>query len=82
MTISRAPGGAIILQGDCSNEEAESLLQLLLAAPGAEVDWRLCTSAHSAVVQVLLAAAPPLRGPPANEGLARWVGPAVGRDPT
>ena len=55
MSISLTASGKILLEGECPHEEAEQLLQLLLSTPGAVVDWRPCTSAHSAVIQVLLA---------------------------
>jgi hypothetical protein len=73
MSISLTASGKILLEGECAHEEAEQLLQLLLSTPGAVVDWRACTSAHSAVIQVLLAAMPPMLGPPAGPALARWV---------
>jgi hypothetical protein len=79
MSVSISASGTIVLTGDCMSEEAESLLQLLLSTPGATVDWRLCTSAHSAVIQILIAAAPPLQGPPACSALAQWVAPALSR---
>jgi hypothetical protein len=63
MTIFVSDDGIIELQGSCPNEEAEVLLQHLLARPDATVDWQACQWAHTAVVQVLLAARPKLRGP-------------------
>jgi hypothetical protein len=77
MSVSLSSNGTIVLEGDCGNEEAEILLQLLVSAPGATVDWRLCTAADSAVIQILLAASPPMQGPPAGSDLARWVSPAL-----
>lgn len=77
MSVSLAAGGAIVLEGPCSSEDAEPLLQLLLSNPTAQVDWRLCTTAHSAVLQVLLAAKPPMLGPPENPALARWMSPIL-----
>lgn len=56
MTIRVAANGAVQLEGICSVEDAESLLQILLASPGVSVDWRACEWAHTAVIQVLLAA--------------------------
>jgi hypothetical protein len=66
MTVHLAAGGTIELQGECPLEDAEKLQQYLIADPGAAVDWRACASAHTAVLQVLLAAKPALRGPPAS----------------
>jgi hypothetical protein len=53
---------AIVLEGVCPVEDAESLQSLLLQHPGAVVDWRACDAAHTAVLQVLLVAKPSLRG--------------------
>jgi hypothetical protein len=72
--------GAIFLEGDCPSGDAEELLRLLLAAPEAEVDWQACTSAHTAVVQVLLAAAErTILGPPRGRVLRSFVEPALAR---
>jgi hypothetical protein len=77
MTVRIADSGCIELVGACPSEDAEPLLQLLLADRGATVDWRDCRSAHTAVVQVLMAVAPKLLGPPADDRLKDWVAPAV-----
>ncbi|HVC30377.1 MAG TPA: STAS domain-containing protein [Steroidobacteraceae bacterium] len=79
MTARMTGGGMIELAGDCSSEDAEPLLRLLLSHPRAVVDWRGCRRAHAAVVQVLMAARPALRGPPADAGLAQWVEPVITR---
>jgi len=71
------PGGSIELLGACTSSDAEPLLRLLLAAPDSTVDWRSCQGAHTAVVQVLMAAGPRLLGPPAADDLKRWVEPAI-----
>jgi hypothetical protein len=73
VSVHPASNGTIVLEGSCPDDDAERLLQLLMSTPGAVVDWRLCETAHSAVIQVLLAVRPPLQGPPAGEALARWV---------
>jgi hypothetical protein len=78
MTV-RAQDGAIRLEGDCPIDDAEALLRALSAAPGASVDWRDCDRAHTAVIQVLMAARPTLVGPPRGETLARWIDGIVGR---
>ena len=54
------------LSGACLLAEAELLQQHLAANRSMRVDWRDCTHAHTAVLQVLLAARPQLVGPPAN----------------
>jgi hypothetical protein len=73
----RVTGGVIILEGACPVDEAEPLLELLLANPGAPVDWSACGHLHTAVVQVLLAARPPMEGEPAPPFLRRWIAPAI-----
>jgi hypothetical protein len=76
MTI-RAVAGVVHLTGHCPSEDAETLLGHLVAMPGAAVDWRHCTGAHSAVLQLLLVARPQLLGPPADALLARWLQPLL-----
>ena len=76
MTVS-LENGAIHLVGICSSGDAEELLQCLLSDLSAEIDWRRCDAAHSAVVQILLAAGRPLTGPPRGAALATIVAPAV-----
>lgn len=77
MTVRLSPGGGVELVGVCPSEDAEVLLQHLLRDPAVTVDWRACESAHTAVVQVLMAAQPRLLGPPADPGLAHWVQPVI-----
>jgi hypothetical protein len=77
MTVRIAAGGCIELVGPCPSGDAEPLLRLLLANPGAALDWRDCRAAHTAVVQVLMAARPKLLGPPADARLRDWVAPAI-----
>ena len=77
MTVRAGVDNAVELHGDCPSADAEALLQHLLSAPGATVDWRLCDSAHAAVVQVLMATGAPLRGPPRGSFLRLLVEPAL-----
>ena len=77
MTIRLTAQGEILLEGTCSSEDAELLLQHLTANPAAQVDWRACELAHSAVIQVLMAAKPKLLGPPAGSRLRDWVYPIL-----
>jgi hypothetical protein len=77
MSVELSASGTIELTGECESDDAEVLLQHLLATPAATVDWRGCESAHSAVIQVLLAARPPFLGPPAGESLKRWIAPLL-----
>lgn len=78
MTVRAGGDGLIELIGTCVSADAEPLLQLLVAAPGATVDWRACRGAHTAVIQVLMAARPTLLGPAADPLLEQWVAPAIG----
>lgn len=77
MTVQAGSDGLIELVGTCGAADADSLLQLLLAIPGATVDWRECRGAHTAVIQVLMAARPKLLGPAAGTALQEWVAPAI-----
>jgi hypothetical protein len=73
MTIGRNSQGVIVLQGDCPVEDAETLLQHLQTPPAGPVDWSACTSMHTAVAQVLLAATPELLGACGDDFVARWL---------
>lgn len=75
MTVRTSTDGSIVLEGVCPSEDADLLVQCLLESPGAPVDWRACEAAHSAVIQVLMAARPTLLGPPAAGDLREWVEP-------
>ena len=70
MTVILAEPGVIALRGHCAADEAEALLRLLLDDAEAIVDWRGCEFAHTAVLQVLIAARRTLRGPPSKSILA------------
>ena len=73
MSVQIDPDGGVALVGDCPSGDAETLLRHLSATPNATVDWRACTGAHTAVVQVLLAAGVTPVGPPINPFLANVV---------
>jgi hypothetical protein len=77
VTVRLSPAGAIVMEGVCRSEDAEVLVQLLLAHPAAAVDWSACEAAHTAVIQVLMAARPALRGHPAGRNLRDWVQPLL-----
>ncbi len=66
MSVLAPARDLIVLEGHCPSEDAEKLLQRLLASPVATVDLLSCESLHTAVIQVLLAAAPTIRMPPAE----------------
>jgi hypothetical protein len=59
--------GMIVLEGLCPSEDAETLLQRLLAGRAATVDLRDCIGLHTAVIQVLLAAKASVRLPAADD---------------
>jgi hypothetical protein len=80
MTVNVNEDGVIRLSGRCESEDAEALLQALLASPGSPVDWTACTYAHSAVIQVLLVARPTMRGEPQPEDLRQWISPLIARE--
>jgi hypothetical protein len=73
MTVRRNDDGTIILDGTCSVEDAEPLLQLLLATPTATVDWIGAERLHTAVVQVILAAHPRIAGPCGDSWVRHWL---------
>ena len=79
MTVRLASDGAIRLEGACTDADAEPLARFLLLDPAAAVDWRDCDHAHTAVVQLLLAARRPPRGPPRSLFLRTWVEPLLSR---
>lgn len=79
MTVQLAHNGTVQLIGDCPAEDADILLQSLLEQPNGPVDWTACTSAHTAVIQVLLSAAVMPEGAPKSRFLNDFVGPAMDR---
>jgi hypothetical protein len=79
MTVAITANSTIELSGACPVEDAEELLQHLLAMPNATVDWRSCESAHTAVIQILLVAKSVPLGPPRNSFLRDHVEPHLRR---
>lgn len=77
MTVDVTADGAVWLRGDCPIEDAEVLLGRLAADPEAVVDWTGCQRAHTAVVQVLMAARPAMTGLPAGAFLRCHVAPLL-----
>jgi hypothetical protein len=73
LTVLRHGNGTITLEGDCSVEDAEALLQMLLATPAARVDWTQAGHLHTAVVQVMVAAKPTLAGPCGDSWVRQWI---------
>jgi hypothetical protein len=72
VTVHRRENGTIVLEGNCTAEEAEPLLQMLLNGPRPMLDWTTCSHLHTAVFQVVLAAGPALIGPCGDPWVARW----------
>jgi hypothetical protein len=72
MTVRRADNGTIFLEGACPVDDAEPLLQMLLAAPESPIDWTQCRKPHTAVVQILIAAGAVPVGPCGDGWLAQW----------
>ena len=78
MTVTLADS-VIMLEGSCPIEDAEPLLRHLLSNPNVTVDWRRCESAHTSLIQILLASRATLRGPPAGEFLRAQLEPLIVR---
>ncbi|WP_260924641.1 hypothetical protein [Novosphingobium sp. 9] len=77
MTV-RKTDDAILLEGRCGVEDAETLLLALQDAPEAVVDATAVQKLHMAVAQVLLALRPTIRGAPEPPSLSRNIfGPMV-----
>jgi anti-anti-sigma regulatory factor len=58
----RLDGNIIVLEGICRVEDAEPLLRWLQADPGCLVDLSEAEHLHTAVIQVLMALKPVLKG--------------------
>jgi hypothetical protein len=71
--------GAIFLIDHCPEEDADLLLQHLLENASTSIDWTECTSAHTSVIQILLAAGLVPAGVPKDAFLKALVGPALDR---
>ena len=79
MTITIKRDGVVALIGSCPVEDAEALLQHLLAAENPHVDWTGCERAHTAVIQVLLASGIVPSGEPTGVFLRDHVGGLLAR---
>ena len=77
MTIRLTADGTIELDGVCPLEDGEKLQQFLISDPDATVDWRACAAAHAAVIQILLAVKPDLRGPAGSDFLRNHIEPLL-----
>ena len=81
MTVRVTDDGAIMLEGNCPAEDAETIARMLLLDPAAAVDWHACDHAHTAIVQVLLSARPAMLGLPRSSFLREWVAPVLSGAP-
>jgi hypothetical protein len=70
-------GNVIILEGPCRVEDAEPLLGWLQADRGRMVDLAGAEHLHAAVLQVLMALQPTIRGPAGDAFLRDWIAPAL-----
>ena len=77
MSVRVVSDSIIALEGNCPLEDAEMLQRSLLAHPAAAVYWGSCSHAHTAVIQILLAAQPRLIGTPDNPFLRSRVAPQI-----
>jgi hypothetical protein len=77
MTVICSAQGVFMLEGACPGEDAEKLLQCLASDPAAIIDIRRCESAHTAVIQVLIAFKPKLLNVPRDNPIWRWVYPSL-----
>jgi hypothetical protein len=74
MTVRLGSDGGVILEGICPVEDAEALISLLLGNPNAHLVWDGCALAHTAIIQILMAAQPMMHGPPKSAFLSKWIG--------
>ena len=77
MTIRRSDDGIVVLDGVCAVEDAEPLLQMLQATPGAIVDWTQCRQLHTAVLQVIMASGNSTIGHCGDVWVQQWVAPKL-----
>lgn len=77
MTLRVLSAELVELSGQCGVEDAEALQRALLASPGSVIQWSGCDNLHAAVLQILLAAKPLVRGVPANPFLSTHIAPLL-----
>ena len=73
----RLDGNIIVLEGACRVEDAESLLGWLQTDRGLVVDLTDAEYLHTAVLQVLMALRPALKGTPKDDFIRHWITPAL-----
>jgi hypothetical protein len=78
----RLDGNVIFLEGPCRVEDAEPLLGWLQADRERMIDLTGAEHLHAAVLQVLMALRPPMRGTAGDTFLRDWIAPALmGKSP-
>ncbi len=65
------------IEQDGTAEDAEPLLEWMLAHPKGKINLKYCSSLHSAIVQVLLALQPEISAWPENESLSNLLHASV-----
>jgi anti-anti-sigma regulatory factor len=73
---ARLDGNVIVLEGACRVEDAEPLLGWLQADRGLIVDLTGAEQLHTAVLQVLMAMGPTLKGTARDAFIREWLTPA------
>ncbi len=73
----RLDGNVILLEGPCRVEDAEPLLRWLQADPGRTIDLTDAEHLHAAVLQILMALRPALKGRAKDAFLRDWITPAL-----
>ncbi|CAL8978154.1 hypothetical protein RHODGE_RHODGE_00042 [Rhodoplanes serenus] len=69
--------GNVVFEGACMVEEALGLAEHWRAVPPGIADLSACTYLHTALLQVIAAAAPAEVVAPADPRLARWIMPVL-----
>jgi hypothetical protein len=70
-------GSVVRLTGHCRVEDAEPLLAILQAADTRSVDLSEALSLHTAVVQILIAMRPEIRGTSPDPFTRTWIEPVL-----
>ena len=76
MTV-RLEGHVILLEGQCRVEDAEPLLGWLQADRSRIVDLSAAEHLHAAVLQVLMALTPSIRGEGKDPFIRNWITPTL-----
>jgi anti-anti-sigma regulatory factor len=74
---ARLDGNTVILEGQCRVEDAEPLLGWLQADRSRVVDLRDAEHLHAAVLQVLMALRPPVKGNGKDAFIRAWLAPVL-----